>query len=66
MTDAIDRGCEREELDLAIAVTQRKPSGPVPNGKCATCGRPVPEGAQFCDAECREDWELEQRRKAWR
>ena len=66
MTDAIDRGCEREELDRNLALMQRKPSGPTPTGICATCQRPVPEGAQFCDEECREDWELEQRRAGCR
>lgn len=62
MTDIIDRGSEREEFDREVAIHQRRPRGPVPNGECAICGRPVPVGAQFCDAECREDWEREQKR----
>lgn len=62
MTDIIDRGCEREALDRDIAIRLKKPRGPIPTGFCATCRREVREGAQFCDAECREDWEREQRR----
>ena len=62
MTDAIDRGCEREELDRRMAIMQRKPSGPKPTGRCAICGEHVLPGAQFCGPDCREDWELEQRR----
>lgn len=62
MTDVIDQGCEREELDRSLAVRVRKESGPAPTGRCAICGQHVRPGAQFCGTECREDWEIEQRR----
>lgn len=31
-------------------------------GMCLNCAEPVPDGRRWCDAECREDWELRRSR----
>jgi hypothetical protein len=31
-------------------------------GYCLTCGAPLPKGRRWCDAECRDEWEREQKR----
>lgn len=65
MADEVDKGNDRaqEMLDDALAKC-RKPTGPAPCGFCYYCNEKVPTGARFCDAECRDDWEYEQRRFA--
>ena len=57
MTTTDDQATEREELDRAIALQQRKPGGPVPCGQCYNCGEVVTGDRRWCDQECREDWE---------
>lgn len=31
-------------------------------GYCLFCGEPMPKGRRWCNAECRDAWEKEQRR----
>ena len=31
----------------------------VANGECQFCASPVEAGRRWCDADCRDDWELE-------
>lgn len=30
-------------------------------GYCLFCGEPVPPGRRWCDADCRDEWEREQK-----
>lgn len=55
--DEIDRAQAREEQDRGIALAMRKPTL-TPCGICHNCAEPVHAAAEFCNAECREDYEL--------
>ena len=63
MTDAIDMGCqcEQEDRDRALAAQAAKPSMP-PLGFCYNCDAVGFEGC-FCDADCRDDYELREKQK---
>ena len=62
MADFADLGSAREQQDLALALAQRKPAGPAPMGYCLCCGEAVDDGRRWCDAECRDAWQADQRR----
>lgn len=56
--DIFDRATEREEQDRDRALQYRRPTGPTATGQCLACEQPLPAGLRWCDAECRDDWEL--------
>jgi len=59
--DDIDRACEREEKDRAIALAAARRTPCLPDtGRCHYCDASVPPGAHFCDVDCRTDFEREQ------
>lgn len=61
--DIIDQAAEREEMDRALclaAAHRHEPELPA-IGICYNCEASIPEGAKFCDCDCRNDY---QRRKA--
>lgn len=53
-----DQASEVEERDRALALTVRKPVGPVPCGVCYTCNTVLDEGLRWCDDECRDHWQF--------
>ena len=57
MSDVIDMACEREQRDRELAIENATRSTPAlpPTGLCYYCYAEVPEGARFCDADCRDD-----------
>lgn len=58
--DDIDRAQEREQQDRAIALSAARNAPTLPStGACHWCDASVPEGAHFCDVDCRQDWERE-------
>lgn len=59
--DEIDMTQAREE-SIAHLVQRRRPEGPPPCGQCYSCGEPLAGTMRWCNADCREDWEREQRR----
>lgn len=61
MADFADLGAEREARDRALALQVRAPEGPAATGACLCCGEPLPEGLRWCDAECRDTWQAEQK-----
>jgi hypothetical protein len=61
--DEIDRAQEREEKDRAWCLAQRKPVL-APCGICHNCAESVEGCAEFCDADCREDYELRESSRA--
>ncbi|THF61416.1 DUF2116 family Zn-ribbon domain-containing protein [Pseudothauera nasutitermitis] len=64
MADIADIAAEREQLDTARAIEaarKRLTLAPVPCGHCYNCDEPVGEGAAFCDADCRDDWQVRKR-----
>lgn len=62
MADFADLGAVREEMDRALALQQRAPEGPAATGACLSCGEQVGHGLRWCDADCRDDWQADQRR----
>lgn len=52
--DDSDKGTEQEMLNLAIALSIRKPTLPI-IGYCYNCNERVT--GLFCDADCRDDYD---------
>lgn len=64
--DDADRAEERIEqaLDDALAEVRRaQERGVKAVGACLFCGEPLPDHMRFCDADCRDGWDFEQRMK---
>jgi hypothetical protein len=61
--DFFDEASDMEALhrDLAIKAIRNEKKNPY-TGHCLCCNEIIPEG-RFCSAECREDWEMEQKIK---
>lgn len=60
--DEIDRAQEREEQHREAALAKAKGKGKLKaTGFCYYCDSDVPKGHTFCGAECRDDYEKEQR-----
>lgn len=62
MSDDLDIASERAQLALDAAMTVRKPEGPAATGRCLYCGAPNHAMLRWCDADCRDEWELERER----
>lgn len=60
IADPLDRAAAETEHTIAVALSVRKPTGPVANGECHNCGEDVADNLRWCDAECRNAWEQEQ------
>lgn len=66
MPDIIDDGNATADFFLRTALLNRKhnakaePSG---IGLCLNCGAGIEDARRWCDAECRDDWEAEQKRR---
>lgn len=67
MADDADRADAEIERATRVAIRNAQVTYTPATGECFNCevkfsaGDPV---RRFCDAECRDDWETEQRRKA--
>ena len=58
--DDADKTQERDEILHSAFLAARKPEGPPAIGRCLTCDEPQTEPhRRWCDAECRDLWELE-------
>lgn len=64
MSDIFDAASEDEDWQrehlIAIARAKNKPI--IETGHCIYCDESIQKG-RFCDSECREDYELEQKMK---
>lgn len=60
--DLSDLATQQEQMFLDASLTLRKPEGPPACGHCLNCDEPLPAGARWCDADCREDWEKRETR----
>ena len=60
VVDESDMATEREMLDteLAIKAALSKQHLLPATGYCYNCDATVPPGHRFCDADCRDDWEV--------
>lgn len=66
MTDVFDQATEREEKDRESAIAaQRRKAAVLPYiGCCYFCRESLPEPKRFCDADCRDGYEFEQKQRA--
>lgn len=62
MADIADKAAEHIERESAGLLAQRRPIGPVANGFCHWCEATVAAALRWCDADCRNDYERDQRR----
>ena len=62
--DEADRAQDHMEREQRGLLAQRKPSGPVANGRCHYCNAVCARGLRFCDALCAQDYETEQEKLA--
>lgn len=64
MTDIFDRASEKEERDrdLAIRAARAKNQPLKITGFCLSCNEALSD-RRFCSAECREDYELQEKIK---
>jgi hypothetical protein len=58
MADFADLGAAREEMGRALALKLRAPEGPPATGFCLCCDAPLCGGLRWCDADCRDDWQV--------
>lgn len=65
MSDNLDIAAEREELARSLAQTIRKPEGPIATGRCLFCDETTGDSQRWCDAMCRDAWELEKGKRRW-
>jgi len=67
MSDMVDLAQEQserlEEIRLRNCRLQAQ-AAPLPTGVCFNCGELVMDSLRWCDIECRDDWERQQRRMA--
>lgn len=60
--DDADVAAEREEYTRKESLhVSRKPSGPVANGRCHWCDEVVSDHLRFCNTDCRDAYDREQR-----
>jgi len=64
MADNVDEASEMAELHLAAELAKPKVSLPPLTGSCYYCDALTDE--RFCDADCRDDYERDQRRALMR
>lgn len=60
MADEIDRANDRAQQSLELNIQAARSSSPIlpAIGSCYNCDEPITEGKRFCDAACRDDWQL--------
>lgn len=56
--DDADRAQIEVEREQARLMRARHPAGPAATGACLWCEEPLPDGRRWCDAACRNAWEL--------
>ena len=61
LTDTSDIATRNEEIARASALhSSRRATGPEPTGWCLYCDKRVEHPRRWCDAFCRDFWEMEQ------
>lgn len=61
--DEADRADQEVTMGIAESMRRKKSVGPAPCGACYFCGEDVGPDQRWCNKDCQDDWELEQRRK---
>lgn len=57
MADIIDAANEHAQLMIETALKNRIPDKPHHYKYCRNCQESTPDGWQFCDVDCRDDFE---------
>lgn len=65
MSDIIDQANDVTDLIIRSALSNRETTILPFTGKCRYCEESLTVGS-FCDADCRDDWQNEQRRNRCR
>lgn len=52
--DVADEAAARQQIDIEIALANRKPPTAVFTGKCGWCSETITQGC-YCDSDCRDD-----------
>ena len=63
MADDADRASDLIELELSTLLAVRRPAASTYTGRCQNCAAHVARPLQFCDADCRDDFEREKKRR---
>lgn len=63
VSDILDSADLITELFLRSALSRKQPEGPRANGHCHFCQENIEWPNRWCDKDCLEDWEKEQRAK---
>lgn len=63
MADIADKGNEAAEVFLSAALKNARSGDTIstPTGECLWCADDLPPGRRWCDSECRDLWQAEQR-----
>jgi hypothetical protein len=64
MADNADDASEMAELHLSVELAKVKPNLPPLTGHCFYCHSHITD--RFCDSDCRDDYERDQRRTLMR
>jgi len=67
MADELDRASDYEELERLSAfnkVSKRPLKEAEATGYCLYCGEGLSNNLRWCNAECRDDWEVERQRRS--
>ena len=65
MSDEIDAQQARDEVSAPYLLqASKRPVGPLANGRCHMCDTLLTIGARFCDAECRDLFEVYEQRQS--
>lgn len=61
--DEADKTAERDDLTIREAMrASKRPTGPVPTGRCLWCDEIVDDHMRWCNTEHRDFWQREQRK----
>lgn len=68
MSDEIDATNDRVLLEAELAIKNIRAAKPEAEatGECLHCNELVPEGRRWCDADCRDAWDKDQRARRMR
>lgn len=61
--DLSDVATAAEEKFRESALSTRMPEGPRACGCCLNCDAPLAPGRRWCDAACRDEWEVYEARE---
>lgn len=64
--DDADRAADREDIarEAAVAAIRRRIEAIPSLGYCYYCGEALRAGKRFCDSDCRDDYERQEKMKA--